>query len=155
MRPKYAYLSLAGTGILLGVLAVLLQWGHYRWLVFQHSFELYALLVALVFTFTGIWLGNQLMKPKIITVEKTVRVEVEKPVSSITFNKETFIQATGLSDRELEVLQLMVSGNSNQEIANALFVSLSTVKTHVSNIFIKLEVSRRTQAVQKAREWGL
>ncbi|HNC12260.1 MAG TPA: LuxR C-terminal-related transcriptional regulator, partial [Cyclobacteriaceae bacterium] len=54
-----------------------------------------------------------------------------------------------------EVLELMAKGFSNQEIADKLFVSLNTVKTHSSNLFLKLEVSRRTQAVQKAKELQL
>jgi ATP/maltotriose-dependent transcriptional regulator MalT len=61
----------------------------------------------------------------------------------------------GISKREHEVLELMAKGLSNQEIADNLFVSLNTIKTHSSNLFIKLQVGRRTQAVQKGKELGL
>ena len=125
-------------------------------MVIDHSFEMYAVLVAVIFTGIGIWAGNQFMRHRTKVVEKVV--EVEKTVfidSNAAFNKEAFIQKTGISDRELDVLKLIVMGSSNQEIADQLYLSLSTVKTHISNIFLKLEVSRRTQAVQKARKWGI
>ena len=153
---KTNWVYIVAIGLLMGVLFTIMQWGQYRWLIVSHSFELYAVLVAVIFTGIGIWAGNQFMKRKTEVVEKVVEIEkkvfIEPPGQ---FNKAVFIQKTGISDRELEVLQLLVKGSSNQEIADRLFLSLSTVKTHVSNIFIKLEVSRRTQAVQKAREWGL
>ena len=60
-----------------------------------------------------------------------------------------------LSERELEVLALIASGDSNGEIAGRLFVSLSTVKTHVNNLYRKLGANSRTQAVARAREMGL
>ena len=60
-----------------------------------------------------------------------------------------------LSKRELEVLSLMAEGCSNQEIAARLFVSLSTVKTHNQNLFEKLDVKRRTQAIEKGRRLNL
>jgi len=79
----------------------------------------------------------------------------------IYVNRETFVfndseaAKIGLSRRELEVLELMSQGYSNQEIGNRLFVSLSTVKTHVSNLFEKLDVKRRTQAIEKAKKLSL
>jgi LuxR family maltose regulon positive regulatory protein len=60
-----------------------------------------------------------------------------------------------LSQRELEVLQLMAEGLTNPEIASSLFLALNTVKTHASNIYGKLGVHRRTQAVARARALGL
>lgn len=60
-----------------------------------------------------------------------------------------------LTVRELEVLLLIVSGYSNQEIANRLYLSLNTVKSYNQNIFGKLEVTRRTQAAAKAMQLGL
>ena len=65
---------------------------------------------------------------------------------------ESKIKALGLSQRELEVLELIAKGHSNQEIADALFISLNTVKTHSSSVFAKLGVNRRTQAVKQAKE---
>ena len=57
-----------------------------------------------------------------------------------------------LSERELEVLKLIASGLSNPEIARKLFVAISTVKRHINNIYAKLNVHTRTQAVAKGRE---
>jgi len=153
---KWVYIVL--TGLAAGMLGALLQWGHYKWIVVDHTFELYAVLVAFIFTGVGAWAGSRLLsrKPRIIEIEKVI--EVEKTVYRETagaFDREAFIRETGISDRELEVLQLILQGASNQEIADRLFLSLSTVKTHVSNLFLKLGVSRRTQAAQKARAWGL
>ena len=157
MKPKTKnWLYIIGIGLLLGILFTLMQFARIKWVVMDNAFELYAILIAFIFTGIGIWAGNQFMKRRFKIVEKVV--EVEKTVfieSNGHFNKEQFIKKTGISDRELEVLQLIVKGSSNQEIANQLFLSVSTVKTHISNIFLKLEVSRRTQAVQKARSWGM
>ena len=60
-----------------------------------------------------------------------------------------------LSERELEVLALVASGKSNVEIASSLFVSLSTVKTHINNLYRKLGVRSRTQAIARARDLDL
>jgi LuxR family transcriptional regulator, maltose regulon positive regulatory protein len=60
-----------------------------------------------------------------------------------------------LSGRELEVLALIAAGDSNQEIAGRLFVSTSTVKTHINNLYRKLNARSRIQAVARAREIGL
>jgi ATP/maltotriose-dependent transcriptional regulator MalT len=65
------------------------------------------------------------------------------------------VEASPLTGRELEVLGLIAQGNSNQQIAEQLFISLHTVKTHARRIHSKLGVERRTQAVAKAKELGL
>lgn len=139
-------------GIMLGVLTFVLKWLEYRFIITSHAFEIYAGLIAVFFTVLGIWAGKKLTDPKvekeIVIVEKTITVP------AIT-EKETDlaeIEKRGISQREMEVLQLIAEGLSNQEIADRLFVSLNTVKTHTSNLFLKLEVSRRTMAVQKAKE---
>lgn len=153
---KSSWFYILSIGVILGIGITIMQLAHYKWLIFNHSFELYAIIVAIIFTFIGIWAGKQLIKKKTVIIE-TIK-EIEKPIfieSNVSFNKDLFIEKTGISERELEVLQQLVKGYSNQEIANHLFLSLSTIKTHVSNIFLKLEVSRRTQAIQKAREWGI
>lgn len=150
------WLYIIGIGLLLGALFTIMQLARLKWVTVENSFELYAIVVAVIFTGVGIWAGNQFIKRKYQIVEKVV--EVEKTVfveSNPIFNKEQFVQKTGISDRELEVLQLVVKGASNQEIADQLFLSVSTVKTHISSIFLKLEVSRRTQAINKARSWGI
>lgn len=133
----------------LGLLLFILKWIELRYVIFSHSFEIYAGLIAVIFTALGIWLALKLSKPKIETVV------VEKEVY-ITRNEE-FIPDTALiaklelSKRELEILALMAQGHSNEEIAATIFVSLSTVKTHIQNLFAKLDVKRRTQAVETAR----
>jgi ATP/maltotriose-dependent transcriptional regulator MalT len=136
------------------LLLVLLQVLQYRFLLINHSYEIYILCIALLFTGLGIWLALKLMKPKTqvetVIVEKTVyeKVWTHEELQAI----ETEKQKLGLSSRELEVLQLMAQGLSNQEIADQLFLSLPTVKTHSSNLFFKLDVKRRTQAIEKARQ---
>jgi DNA-binding CsgD family transcriptional regulator len=137
----------------LALLLFLLKWLELRFLIFDHSFEIYIGLIAIIFTGLGIWLAVKLSKPKV----ETIIVEKEVYVT----RNENFIPDTSLiarlelSKRELEILSLMAQGHSNQEIATKLFVSLSTVKTHIQNIFEKLDVKRRTQAVEKARSWNL
>ncbi len=139
--------------ICLALLLFLLKWLELRYIIFDHSFEIYIGFIALIFTALGIWLALKLSKPKIKTVV------VEKEVY-ITRNGE-FVPDTAqiaqlqLSKRELEILNLMAQGHSNEEIAASLFVSLSTVKTHNQNLFTKLDVKRRTQAVEKARRLNL
>lgn len=140
-------------GAALALLTGVLKWMEYRFLIIDHATEIYAGLIALLFTALGIWGGWKLTRKKpekeIVIVEK--HVPVEKPFAP----DEKKIAALGISEREMEVLKLIAEGLSNQEIADRLFVSLNTIKTHTSNLFLKLEVNRRTQAVQKAQSLGL
>lgn len=137
-------------GISLAILLFLLRWLELRFLIISHAFEIYAGMIAIIFTALGIWLALKLTKPKIET-----RI-VEKPIFTETFVlNETELNNLGLSKRELEVLQLMSAGLSNQEIAEKLFVSLNTIKTHTSKLFEKLDVKRRTQAIEKAKRLSL
>lgn len=138
-------------------LLVLLQVLQYKFVLISHSFEIYMLCIALLFTGLGIWLALKLVKPKkeieTIIVEKNVYVTT--PTEEELQQMEAERQKLGLSSREAEVLQLMAEGLSNQEIADRLFLSLATVKTHSSNLFLKLDIKRRTQAVEKARQLKL
>ena len=139
------------------VLLIALQVLKYKLLLVNHSYELYILGIALIFTGLGIWLALKLTKPTVeirtMVVEKSVLV---KELSEEALQKiEKQIQQLGISSREMEVLQLMANGLSNQEIADRLFVSLHTIKTHSSNLFEKLDVKRRTQAIEKARQLHL
>ena len=139
--------------ICLALLLFLLKWLELRFIIFDHSIEIYIGAIALIFTGLGIWLALKLSKPKI----KTVVVEKEVYLSrneSFVLN-ESLVAKLELSKRELEVLGLMAQGNSNQEIADRIFVSLSTVKTHNQNLFEKLDVKRRTQAIEKAKRLNL
>src|SRR5437870_2005665 len=139
--------------ISLAFLLFLLKWLELRFIIFEHSFEIYVGFIAVIFTALGIWLALKLSKPKIETVV------VEKEVY-ITRNEHfilntSLISQLELSKRELEILDLMAQGHSNQEIAAKIFVSVSTVKTHNQNLFEKLEVKRRTQAIEKAKRLNL
>lgn len=146
-------------GISLAALLFLLRWLQLRFIIIDHAFEVYAGAIALIFTALGIWLAMKLTKPKVRTVviEKEVFIHKEVPVPSKTgFSlNEKALHQSGISKREMEVLQLIAQGCSNQEIANQLYVSLNTVKTHSSNLFLKLDVKRRTQAIEKAKRLSL
>lgn len=138
-------------GLCGGVLIFLLKLIEFRFLVVQHSVEIYGGLVALLFAGLGIWLGLRLTRRKELVVVKEVMVQVAEP-----FNlNELSLRELGITRRELEILELIAKGLSNREIAEKLFVSENTVKTHSSHLFDKLNVKRRTQAVQIGKERGL
>ncbi len=136
-------------GLCGGVLIVILKLVEYRFLVIQHSLEIYGGLIALLFAVLGIWLGLKLTKNK----ETVIVREVPAP-QFFTLN-ETRLRELGITRRELEILELIANGLSNREIAEKLFVSENTVKTHSSRLFDKLSARRRTQAVQMGKELGL
>jgi len=136
-------------GLCGGVLIVILKLVEYRFLVIQHSIEIYGGLIALLFAVLGLWLGLKLTKNK----ETVIVREVPAP-QFFTLN-ETRLRELGITRRELEILELIANGLSNREIAEKLFVSENTVKTHSSRLFDKLSARRRTQAVQMGKELGL
>jgi NarL family two-component system response regulator LiaR len=138
-------------GLLGGLLIALLKLVEYRFLVVEHSIEIYGGLVALVFAALGIWLGLKLTKRKEVVVFKEVAVST---AARFSLNEESRRELT-ITRRELEILELIASGMSNREIAEKLFVSENTVKTHSSRLFDKLGAKRRTQAVQLGKELGL
>jgi len=144
-------------GLLGGVLIVGLKLIEYRYLVVEHSMEIYGGLVALVFSALGIWLGLKLTRKTVVVREVPVPITVPVPSSSpAPFVTDADRQARlGITPRELEILGLIAAGLSNREIAERLFVSENTVKTHSSRLFDKLNAKRRTQAVQIAKEAGL
>ena len=139
--------------ISLALLLFLLKWLELRFIIFDHAFEIYIGAIALIFTALGIWLALKLTKPKLHTVVVEKEVYVNNNAGFVL--NEAEMNRLGLSRRELEVLQLMAQGLSNGEIAERLFVSLNTVKTHSSKLFEKMDVKRRTQAVEKAKRAGL
>jgi len=136
-------------GLCGGALIVILKLVEYRFLIIQHSIEIYGGLIALLFAVLGIWLGLKLTKNK----ETVIVREVPAP-QFFTLN-ETRLRELGITRRELEILELIANGLSNREIAEKLFVSENTVKTHSSRLFDKLSARRRTQAVQMGKELGL
>jgi two-component system, NarL family, response regulator LiaR len=140
-------------GTSLALLLFLLRWLELRFIIFDHAFEIYIGAIAIIFTALGIWLTLKLTKPKIktIVVEKEIYINNNNPFCL----NEKEVAKLGLSKRELEVLQLMAEGFSNEEIAAQLFVSLHTIKTHASKIFEKMDVKRRTQAVEMAKRLSL
>jgi DNA-binding CsgD family transcriptional regulator len=145
---KYKQIFLYGAA--LALLLLLLNWLEWKFIVLDRAIELYSGALAIVFTGLGIWLAIKLARPK----WKTVIVEKEVYLKPGTINEKELARL-GLSARELEVLRLMAEGLSNQEIAARLFVSLNTIKTHSANIFEKLDVRRRTQAVDKAKKLNI
>jgi DNA-binding CsgD family transcriptional regulator len=146
-------------GLLAGVLITVLKITEYRFLVIEHSLEIYGGLVAAIFAAVGIWLGLKLTKAReiIIVREVPVEVPVEVPIRATEpFSvNEASLTRLGITPRELQILQAIAAGLSNREIAEKLFVSENTVKTHSSRLFDKLQAKRRTQAVQIAKEAGL
>lgn len=147
---RYKLIILYGIGC--AAVLFLLRWLEFRFTVIDHMMEVYIGAIAIIFTALGIWLALKLAKPKVqtVVVEKEIRVQV----SEFVFNEKE-AERLGLSKREIEVLEFMAAGLSNQEIADKMFVSLNTIKTHTSNIFSKLDVKRRTAAIEAARKLGL
>ena len=135
----------AAGGLLIGAM----RFVEYRFLVVQHSFEIYAALIAAAFAVVGIWLGLS------ITRREVVVKEVAVPAAVPFAPDPARIEALGITPRELEVLQLIAEGLSTKEMADRLFVSENTVKTHTSRVLDKLGASRRTQAVQLAKRRGI
>jgi len=136
-------------GVIGAAAVAALQLIQYRFLVLDHSLEIYGGLVGALFAALGIWLGLKLTKTRIVV--KEVPVPTNEPFSV----NAASIERLGLTPREIEILQLIAEGLSNREISERLFVSENTVKTHSANLFSKLSAKRRTQAVQLAKEAGV
>ena len=150
-------------GLVGGLLIAILQYTEYRFVVIEHSIELYGALVAILFAAFGIWLGLRITRSR-NTIRETVRetvvvrevlVPAETPALQPFAPNAAQQQTLGITARELEVLALVARGLSNREIATHLFVSENTVKTHCARAFDKLGAARRTQAVQRGKELGL
>ena len=145
-------------GLVGGLLIATLQYTEYRFVVIEHSVELYGALVAILFAAFGIWLGLRITRRRETIVVREVLVPASgpgaEPASPFAPNAAQQ-QRHGITARELEILTLIAHGLSNREIAAQLFVSENTVKTHCSRAFDKLGAARRTQAVQRGKELGL
>jgi DNA-binding CsgD family transcriptional regulator len=142
-------------GLTGGVLITLLKWTEYRYLVIEHSIEIYGGLTAATFAAIGIWLGLRLTRKQIVLKEVRVAVPVPGPAGQPFAVNSKKLEELEITPRELEILELIAKGMSNREMAEKLFVSENTVKTHSSRVFDKLGAKRRTQAVQLGKEFGL
>lgn len=140
-------------GLALAILFFFVKWIEIRFLLYSQNIEIYIFLIALLFTALGIWLANKITTPKVQTVivEKEIYISQNFPFE--VNQKE--IENRKISKRELEVLTLIADGKSNQEIADSLFVSIPTIKTHITNLFEKLDAKRRTQAIETAKRLQL
>ena len=138
-------------GLLGGILIAGLKFIEYRWLVVEHSVEIYGGLIAAVFATVGIWLGLRITRRR----ETVVVREVMVPAPAEFVRDQKKVESLGITPRELEILELIAQGLSNKEIAARVFVSENTVKTHSSRVFEKLGARRRTQAVQLGKEFRL
>jgi DNA-binding CsgD family transcriptional regulator len=150
-------------GLLGGLLVALLKVIEYQYLVHTYPGEIYGGLVAIVFAGVGIWLGLRWRRAHQVVVIKEVPVEVPAPAAAATGETagQPFVAdlsqlgRLGITQREYEILRLIAEGLSNREIGERAFIAENTVKTHSSRLFDKLGVSRRVQAVQRARELRL
>jgi two-component system, NarL family, response regulator LiaR len=131
-------------GLVLASLVFLLKMLEYRLWIRELSIGHYVGIVALFFTVLGIWVGQKLTRTKRQTNHRIDAGDIQE-----------LLKKKGISKREYEVLELIAQGKTNQEIADALFISLNTVKTHSSNLFSKLDARRRTQAIEHAKREGL
>jgi len=146
-------------GLVGGLLIATLQYTEYRFVVIEHSVDLYGARVAIRVAAVGIWLGLRITRRRETIRETVVVREVHLPAEAASpkpFEANTAQQQTlGITARELEILTLIARGLSNREIATQLFVSENTVKTHCARAYDKLGAARRTQAVQRGKELGL
>lgn len=142
-------------GLLGGLLIAGLRVIEYRWLIIEYSVEIYGGLVAVLFSVLGIWLGLRLTRRQETVKETVVVREVLVPAPAAFTRDDARVAELGLTPRELEVLELIAQGLSNREIAERVYLSENTVKTHSSRVFDKLAVRRRTQAVQRGKELRL
>jgi len=136
-------------GLILAILIFFLKWLQWKFFIANNAIDIYLGLIAVFFTALGIWVATQIVKPKVQTIVVEKVVTQKKTINKIELEK------LNLSSREYEVLLLLEKGNSNAAIANHLFISISTVKTHVSNLFEKMEVNSRTQAIEKAKRLNI
>ena len=141
-----------------GLVVAALRFIDYRFLVVEHSAAIYGGIIAALFAGIGLWLGRGGVRERIVTREVTVEVPAASPPSvapAAFVPDQAKVAELELTRRELEVLELMAEGLSNREMAERLFISENTVKTHCGRLFDKLGAGRRTQAVQVGRRLRL
>jgi DNA-binding CsgD family transcriptional regulator len=140
-------------GLSLAVLVFVLKWLQWKFLIVDNAIDIYIGLIAVFFTILGIWISTHIAKPKIQTVVVEKEIVVKEPKAFVL--NQTALEKLDLSNREFEVLEFMSQGYSNAEIAEKLFLSVSTIKTHISNLYDKMDVKSRTQAINKAKRWQI
>jgi DNA-binding CsgD family transcriptional regulator len=136
-------------GLLLALLVFVLKWLQWKFLIVDNAIDIYVGLIAVFFTALGVWVANQLVKPKVETIIVEKEIILQQPENFRI--DESALEKLNLNPREYQVLQLLAKGHSNADIANDLFLSLSTIKTHTSNLYLKMDVKSRTQAITKAK----
>ena len=140
-------------GGLMAVLLLVLKWLQWKFLIIDNSMEIYAGLIALLFTGLGVWVARQFERTRVETVVVEKEVYITPPLEQ-GINQEA-LEKLQITTREYEVLDHLARGASNAEIAERLFLSVSTVKTHVSSLLVKLDVKNRTQAAEKSKRLRL
>lgn len=147
-------------GLFLGILGFILKVTEYWFWIRLNAFDMYIVLIACIFLGSGIWLGWRLQQKNKLNNAAGFYNTHERPVEGVHTEggyemREFTLEKLNISKREHEVLVLIGKGMSNQEIADSLFVSQNTIKTHTSRLFEKLEVKNRTHAILKAKELGI
>ena len=137
-------------GFILSVLIFGLKWLQWNFLILDNAIDIYIGLIAVIFTFLGVWIASQSIRPKTERIIVKKQIFVHRP-KAFTLN-EMALKNLELTNREFEILQLIAKGHSNSKIADQLFLSISTIKTHVSNLFVKMNVNSRYHAITKAKE---
>lgn len=125
----------------------LLQW---NFLIMENAIDIYIGLIAIIFTMLGAWIASQIIKPKTHAVLVDKQIKIEQP-KEFKLN-EAVLKRLNLTNREYQILKLLAQGYSNSEIADKLFLSLSTIKTHVSNLYTKMNVKSRFRAIAVAKK---
>lgn len=136
-------------GLAIAILIFGLKWLQWNYLIADNAIDIYIGLIAIIFTLLGMWVASQLIKPKTQTVFVDKPILVHQPKKFVV--NQTELKRLNLTDREYQILQLLTQGYSNSNIADKLFLSLSTIKTHVSNLYVKMNVKNRFQAIEKAK----
>lgn len=132
--------TIAIYALVLAAGSFLLAWLEYRYVTRVFSTEIYIILLAVFFVALGAWMGFRLTR---------------RPVLSEFERNDAALSTLGITAREYQTLELLAAGHSNKEMARLLGVSPNTIKTHLAKVYEKLEVQRRTQAVQKAKALAL
>ncbi|MEX2602950.1 MAG: LuxR C-terminal-related transcriptional regulator [Gracilimonas sp.] len=134
-------------GVILGVTILILKGVEYYFSISFLPNEVYISIVVILVIAFGVLLWKKLTNP-------SIKFAPEKK-SKVFRRNEDRIKSLEISDRELNVLELMSEGRSNQEIATKLNISINSVNASVSKLFKKLEVNRRSKAISKARKLKL